>query len=127
MIAMGTAYFAVETRTQQPAGKNTVIQSDVPPRILIDEEPTLREVLCDYLDQHGYEPMQAASAAEMDRVMSKTPPDLIVLDTMMPGEDGLSVCRRLSGKGVPIVMLDVILTLPEGGGVVARLTLPLAT
>ena len=85
------------------------MQSDVRPRILVvDDEPSLREVLCDYLDQHGYEPMQAASAAEMDRVISKSPPDLIVLDMMMPGEDGLSVCRRLSGKGVPIVMLSAM-------------------
>ena len=79
------------------------------PRILVvDDEPSLRDLLCDYLDQHGYEPMAAANAVEMDKVISKSHPDLIVLDLMMPGEDGLSVCRRLSGKGVPIVMLSAM-------------------
>tara|TARA_R110002167_G_scaffold61898_2_gene174846 strand:+ start:1942 stop:2685 length:744 start_codon:yes stop_codon:yes gene_type:complete len=83
--------------------------SDAPPRILVvDDDPGIREVLCDYLVQHGYEATGAASAAEMDRAMAARAPDLIVLDLMMPGEDGLSVCRRLSGKGTPIVMLSAM-------------------
>ncbi|WP_339931439.1 response regulator [uncultured Brevundimonas sp.] len=79
------------------------------PRILVvDDDPGIREVLCDYLVQHGYEATGAATAAEMDRVVATRAPDLIVLDLMMPGEDGLSVCRRLSGKGPPIVMLSAM-------------------
>jgi two-component system OmpR family response regulator len=79
------------------------------PRILVvDDDPGIREVLCDYLVQHGYEASGAASAAEMDRAVAAQAPDLIVLDLMMPGEDGLSVCRRLSGKGPPIVMLSAM-------------------
>ncbi|KQS54001.1 two-component system response regulator [Brevundimonas sp. Leaf363] len=83
------------------------MQAEPLPRILVvDDEPSLRDVLCDYLDQHGYETLQAGSATEMDRILARSRPDLIVLDLMMPGEDGLSVCRRLSGKGLPIVMLS---------------------
>ncbi len=79
------------------------------PRILVvDDDPGIREVLCDYLVQHGYEASGAASAAEMDRAVAARAPDLIVLDLMMPGEDGLSVCRRLAGKGPPIVMLSAM-------------------
>ncbi|CAL1691123.1 Transcriptional regulatory protein OmpR [Brevundimonas subvibrioides] len=82
--------------------------SDTPPRILVvDDDPGIREVLCDYLGQHGYEARGAASAVEMDRALASGPTDLIVLDLMMPGEDGLSVVRRLSGTP-PVVMLSAM-------------------
>lgn len=82
--------------------------SDPSPRILVvDDDPGIREVLCDYLGQHGYEARGAASAAEMDRALASGPTDLIVLDLMMPGEDGLSVVRRLSGTP-PVVMLSAM-------------------
>jgi DNA-binding response OmpR family regulator len=82
--------------------------SDTPARILVvDDDPGIREVLCDYLVQHGYQARGAASAAEMDRALASGPTDLIVLDLMMPGEDGLSVVRRLSGTP-PVVMLSAM-------------------
>ncbi|CAN5322489.1 response regulator [soil metagenome] len=76
--------------------------------LVVDDDPGIREVLCDYLGQHGYEVSGAASAAEMDRSLAAQPVDLIVLDLMMPGEDGLSVVRRLSRNGPPIVMLSAM-------------------
>ena len=85
------------------------MSADTAPRILVvDDDPGIREVLCDYLVLHGYEATGAASAAEMDRALAQQALDLIVLDLMMPGEDGLSVCRRLAGKGPPIVMLSAM-------------------
>lgn len=82
--------------------------TETPARILVvDDDPGIREVLCDYLGQHGYETRGAASAAEMDRALAEGPTDLIVLDLMMPGEDGLSVVRRLSGTP-PVVMLSAM-------------------
>ena len=85
------------------------MQADAASRILVvDDDPGIREVLCDYLGQHGYEATGAASAAEMDRALQASTIDLIVLDLMMPGEDGLSVCRRLAGKGPPIIMLSAM-------------------
>ncbi len=86
------------------------MQADAPARILVvDDDPGIREVLCDYLGQHGFEARGCASAAEMDHALAARAPDLIVLDLMMPGEDGLSVCRRLAGKGgPPIVMLSAM-------------------
>lgn len=84
------------------------MQSDAHRILVVDDDPGIREVLCDYLVQHGYDAVGAASAAEMDRSIAARTPDLIVLDLMMPGEDGLSVCRRLAGKGPPIVMLSAM-------------------
>ncbi|WP_420470813.1 response regulator [Brevundimonas sp. FT23042] len=84
------------------------MQADAPRILVVDDDPGIREVLCDYLGQHGYDAVGAASAAEMDRAAALRTPDLIVLDLMMPGEDGLSVCRRVSGKGAPIIMLSAM-------------------
>ena len=82
---------------------------EIPSRILVvDDDPGIREVLCDYLGQHGYQVSGAASASEMDRALATTVVDLLVLDLMMPGEDGLSVVRRLRGAGPPIVMLSAM-------------------
>lgn len=76
--------------------------------LVVDDDAGIRDVLGDYLSQHGYIALGAGSASEMDEVLASTPVDLIVLDMMMPGEDGLSVCRRLSGKGAPILMLSAM-------------------
>jgi len=82
---------------------------ETPSRILVvDDDPGIREVLTEYLNPHGYLAEGAANAAGMDRAMAAAAPDLIVLDLMMPGEDGLSVCRRLAGNGPPVVMLSAM-------------------
>ena len=79
------------------------------PRLLVvDDDPGIREVLCDYLGRHGYTAEPVASAAEMDRALQARPADLVVLDVMMPGEDGLSACRRLAARGQPVVMLSAM-------------------
>ena len=79
------------------------------PRLLVvDDDPGIREVLCEYLDRHGYAAEPAASAAEMDRALQARPADLVVLDVMMPGEDGLSACRRLAAWGQPVVRLSAM-------------------
>jgi len=75
--------------------------------LVVDDDPGIREVLCDYLGQHGYQTRSAASATEMDHALASGPTDLIVLDLMMPGEDGLSIVRRLSGTP-PVVMLSAM-------------------
>ena len=77
--------------------------------LVVDDDPGLREVLVDYLGQHGFEAAGAASAAEMDSYLIERVPDLVVLDLMMPGEDGLSACRRLIARGgPPVVMLSAM-------------------
>lgn len=73
--------------------------------LVVDDDPGLRELLAEFLGRHGYAVEVASGAAEMDAALARRTPDLIVLDLMMPGEDGLSVCRRLSGRPGPAVIM----------------------
>lgn len=75
--------------------------------LVVDDDPRLRELLHRYLSQQGFEVEVAADAAGLNRLMQRRLWDLIVLDLMMPGEDGLSVIRRLraAGQTIPIILL----------------------
>ncbi|HUQ13591.1 MAG TPA: response regulator, partial [Novosphingobium sp.] len=63
--------------------------------LLVDDERSLREPLADYLVRQGFVVTQAASAAEARSRLGEDAADLVLLDVMMPGEDGLSLCRHL--------------------------------
>lgn len=75
--------------------------------IVVDDDPELRALLRRFLSEHGFETRAVDGGAALDRELSRNPADAIVLDLMMPGEDGLAICRRLraSGDASPIVML----------------------
>ena len=81
-----------------------------PPHILIvDDHREIRDALAKYLEKNGIRATTAANAVAMDVAMKVGRFDLIVLDVMMPGEDGLSVCRRLRAQGgIPILMLTAL-------------------
>ena len=79
-----------------------------PPKILVvDDDVRLRDLLSRYLGEQGFQVATLPDARDLDKKLQRDPPHLLVLDLMMPGEDGLSVCRRLRGAGeaVPIIML----------------------
>ena len=76
--------------------------------LIVDDDADIREALGGFLARHGFAPRVAANAVEMDAAMDTRRPELVVLDVMMPGENGLSICRRLSGDGVPIIMLSAM-------------------
>jgi two-component system, OmpR family, phosphate regulon response regulator OmpR len=79
-----------------------------PPKILVvDDDVRLRDLLTRYLSEQGFQVAALADARDLDKKLQRDPPHLVVLDLMLPGEDGLSVCRRLRGAGetVPIIML----------------------
>ncbi len=66
----------------------------------------LREPLAEYLIRQGFAVVQAASAAEARTILLNQTPDLVLLDIMMPGEDGLSLCRHLTeAKDLPVILL----------------------
>lgn len=74
--------------------------------LLVDDEAALREPLADYLSRQGFVVSQAASAAEARSRVRDDPPDLALLDIMMPGEDGLSLCRHLTeSRSIPTIFL----------------------
>lgn len=74
--------------------------------LLVDDEAALREPLADYLTRQGFVVTQAASAAEARSYLREDTPDLALLDIMMPGEDGLSLCRHLTeSRAVPTIFL----------------------
>ncbi|MFC5343389.1 response regulator (plasmid) [Brevundimonas staleyi] len=76
--------------------------------LVVDDDIGIRTAIRDYLDGFGVRTLLAADAVEMERVLATESVDLIVLDVMMPGEDGLAVCRRRGDSGVPILMLSAL-------------------
>jgi len=77
--------------------------------LMVDDDPGIRDVVSDFLNRHGYSVQTAADAASMEKVLATGPVDLIVLDVMLPGEDGLAICRRLSRPDGPaIIMLSAM-------------------
>jgi len=80
---------------------------DQPTRLmLVDDEPGLREPLAAYLARQGFAVSQADSAAAARSLLVSEKPELVLLDIMMPGEDGLSLCRHLvEAKDIPVILL----------------------
>jgi two-component system, OmpR family, response regulator len=74
--------------------------------MIVEDDREIRSLLSDFLTREGFATVCAEDGAAMDRALLRARPDLIVLDIMLPGEDGLSICRRLRAKGgLPILML----------------------
>jgi two-component system phosphate regulon response regulator OmpR len=75
--------------------------------LVVDDDAKLRELLSRYLTQQGFAVDTLPDAREIDRKLARNRPDLLVLDVMMPGEDGLAVVRRLRAQGepIPVIML----------------------
>jgi two-component system OmpR family response regulator len=74
--------------------------------LLVDDEAALREPLAEYLSRQGFAVSQAVSAAQARTILQNETPELVLLDIMMPGEDGLSLCRHLSeARAIPIILL----------------------
>jgi len=82
--------------------------SDPKTRVLVvDDDLRLRDLLQRYLTEQGFSVHTVSDAVSMDKLLARERVDLLVLDLMLPGEDGLSICRRLRGgkNAVPIIML----------------------
>jgi DNA-binding response OmpR family regulator len=78
------------------------------PRVLVvDDDPTVAEVVLGYLRRDGFEAAHASDGLSALAIAASAPPDIVVLDLMLPGIDGLEVCRRLRADrpDLPVVML----------------------
>ena len=81
-----------------------------PPRLLVvDDDTDLRDLIAGFLRDHHLEVETAADAEGMDAALGRGPFDCIILDLMMPGEDGLSILRRMRGRDrTPVIMLSAM-------------------
>lgn len=77
--------------------------------LVVDDDRELGRMLCAFLDRNGFRASLVGDSQAMDRALKAQQVNLVVLDLMLPGEDGLSICRRLRGSSpVPIIMLTAL-------------------
>ncbi len=76
--------------------------------LVVDDDADIRAGLHDYLQRFGFAVSLAADGAQMRRLVSGGRFDIVVLDLMLPDEDGLSLCRWLKAQGLPVLMLTAI-------------------
>jgi DNA-binding response OmpR family regulator len=77
--------------------------------LVVDDEPTVRDVVVQYLRRDGHEVTEAGDGEQALELLASQTPDLVVLDLMLPGVDGLEILRRLrSSSDVPVIMLTAL-------------------
>jgi two-component system OmpR family response regulator len=76
--------------------------------IVVDDDRSVRDAAAEYLESHGYRVRTAGNAAALDSALAERSADLVILDVMMPGEDGLSICRRLMPNGPPVLIVSAL-------------------
>jgi DNA-binding response OmpR family regulator len=74
--------------------------------LVVDDEPTIREIVARYLDRAGYQTLEAADGNRARDLIERESPDLVILDLMLPGTDGLELCRWIRSRSrLPVIML----------------------
>ena len=74
--------------------------------LVVDDDAELRKLLGEYLERSGFRVSLATDGREMRRALEASPPDIVVLDLMLPGDSGLTLCRDLrAGSSLPVIML----------------------
>src|SRR5918911_2191667 len=74
--------------------------------LVVDDEPIVRDVVVRYLRRDGHHTREAATGDEAREILEAEPPELVVLDVMLPGVDGLELCRWIRAQStLPVIML----------------------
>ena len=74
--------------------------------LVVDDEPIVRDVVVRYLERDGYRTLEAATGDDARRLLEREQPSLVVLDVMLPGTDGLELCRWIRSRSdVPVILL----------------------
>jgi DNA-binding response OmpR family regulator len=81
----------------------------VPTVLVVDDEPIVRDVVIRYLRRDGFETLEAGDGDEARALIERSAPQLVVLDLMLPGTDGLALCRWIRERGnLPVIMLTAL-------------------
>jgi DNA-binding response OmpR family regulator len=82
---------------------------DVSTVLVVDDEPIVRDVVVRYLEQEGYRTLQAPDGDTARALLEQEEPSLVVLDLMLPGTDGLALCRWIRGRSqLPVIMVTAL-------------------
>jgi len=77
-----------------------------PTILIVEDDPEISRLVADFMRREGFEVACAGDGKAMDAVLQRLRPDILILDLMLPGEDGLSICRRMRATdSIPILML----------------------
>lgn len=88
---------------------STVTEANKPHILIVDDDSEIRDLLARFLVKHDYRVTTASDGREMKKALADWQIDLIVLDLMMPGEDGLTLCRKVRAKSnMPVIMLTAM-------------------
>ena len=101
-------YAALQKQTDsRPGFSYKGAMTATPERVLIvDDDAEIRDLLCRYLTEHGYQVTAVPDGEQMWSALQREEPNIIVLDLMLPGDDGLSLCRDLRARSeTPVIML----------------------
>lgn len=83
--------------------------SDVATILVVDDDPGIRDVIVENLGEHGFNMLAASNTHAMERALVDNRIDLVILDVLMPGENGISACRRLMAtRNTPVIMLSAM-------------------
>ena len=106
-MAVGKRKLNTEADAARPALRAAPRPAKRDQLLVVDDDPELRELIAEFLDRQGYDIVAVADGPAMDRALASRDIDLIVLDLMLPGEDGLSIARRLKKTSdVPIIIVS---------------------
>src|SRR5919198_3232371 len=77
--------------------------------LVVDDEPIVRDVVVRYLRREGYATLEAGDGDAAREILERESPSLVVLDLMLPGTDGLALCRWIRGRSdLPVIMLTAL-------------------
>src|SRR5581483_2827117 len=107
----GTLYAGSRSVPSTRAGRRDITRSGGQNRrmttiLVVDDEPIVRDVIVRYLNRDGFETLEAGDGEDARRLIETGKPSLVVLDVMLPGLDGLELCRWIRGRSdLPVIML----------------------
>ncbi|MCD9098056.1 response regulator transcription factor [Luteimonas fraxinea] len=81
--------------------------------IIVDDDQSVREALIDFLASQGFSAWGAVDGRNLDAVLIEIVPDLVILDVMLPGENGVAICKRLVDQRIPVLMLSALGSTPD--------------